>query len=289
MQCLTKIYQLLALAGSTHDQRRDSTPQIRLRLQLTKVSSCVMAAEVDWFSTERYAAQREEALRRFGRMLRNWRVRNGWTQYTSSKWGAEAGFPALAAGNLSNIEHGKQGNLRPSSVFQLADLNRRIAFREWGPVRSRSLRDQLEKASPITTDDGTPWGPTEFWAAYVGLLPIPKELDGPELEPAPVLTDDQARALCEQWRAELQQMVLTHDLDPVEALMELTRHAPSEHRRKLRQVLGAGALYTAQELLDSWDNQWMPAAALEQWKAKQALTPSGGGGGGSPLGKVLGA
>ena len=39
-----------------------------------------------WLSPERYVAQSDEAGRRFGRMIRCWRVRNGWTQYVIQYW-----------------------------------------------------------------------------------------------------------------------------------------------------------------------------------------------------------
>ena len=57
--------------------------------------------------------ERQEANRTgFGRMLLNWRRRNGWTQYTACSWADEAGFDTISYGNLSVIEQGKAGELR---------------------------------------------------------------------------------------------------------------------------------------------------------------------------------
>ena len=39
-----------------------------------------------------YVDSQAAALEDFGRMLRLWRERNGWTQYTAERWGREAGF-----------------------------------------------------------------------------------------------------------------------------------------------------------------------------------------------------
>ena len=51
---------------------------------------------------DRQAAAREQ----FGRMLRLWRERNGWTQYTVERWGREAGFRTVSSGNISMVEQG---------------------------------------------------------------------------------------------------------------------------------------------------------------------------------------
>lgn len=225
-----------------------------------------MGSEPTWFSNDRYTAQRDDALRRFGRMLRAWRLRNNWTQYTASHWAKEAGFQAMAAGNLSNIEHGKAGNLRPSTIFQLADLNQRVAKQEWGAVRSRELRDRLLGAKPIVDGDGKPWGPTEFWSCSVGLLAVPADLDEPEGQPVPELTDDAARLMSQQWRNELQEVLLERDLDPIDALGELSKLLPQQHRRRFRQVMSvSGADYKASELLELWANGWLPGMALSTW------------------------
>ncbi|MFZ0409467.1 MAG: hypothetical protein WAM11_15370 [Cyanobium sp.] len=76
---------------------------------------------------------RQEASRlAFGRMLLNWRRRNGWTQYTACTWAKAIGEPSMVIsyGNLSVIEQGKAGELRQKSFWQLGELNRRIAAKE---------------------------------------------------------------------------------------------------------------------------------------------------------------
>lgn len=225
-----------------------------------------MGTGTPWFSTDRYSEQKREALQRFGRMLRTWRIRNGWTQHTASQWGKQAGFQAIAAGNFSHIEHGKTNYVRPGTIFQLADLNQRIAGREWGPVRNRELRERLESSKPITDDHGVPWGPTEFWACSVGLIPVPAELDEPEGDPVPELTDEAAKLMSQQWRMELQEVLLERDLDPIDAFGELSKLLPQQHRRRFRQVMSvSGADYKASELLELWDNGWLPERALSTW------------------------
>lgn len=225
-----------------------------------------MGAGSGWFSSERYAAQRDEALWQFGQMLRIWRLRNHWTQYTASNWGKEAGFPSLAAGNWSNIEHGKAGNLQPSTFFKLAELNQRVAAADWSGVRSRNLMDQLDGSQPLCGDDGKLWGPCELWSCSVGLLPPPKALQPDLLTSAPAISQGETHNLCSKWRQQLRELVLEHDLDPSEALMDVAKHVDAQHRRRLRQVLGMdGRDYSATELQELWVNGWLPEKAIQQW------------------------
>lgn len=213
-----------------------------------------------------FAAQREQALQRFGAMLHAWRTRNGWTQHTAHQWAIAAGFRALTAGNLSKLERGLAGNPSPTTIFQLADLNHRIAMRQWGPVRSSSLRRRLEGALPIVDEHGAAWGPTEFWAASVGLEPIPPELAAPMQQPPPSITDAGAAALSDEWRQLFGSVVISQDLDPLEEVAAVAKLLPVESRRKMRQVLTLpGCCFTADELLSQWANGWMVAQALEQW------------------------
>ena len=89
------------------------------------------------------AAARED----FGRMLRLWRERNGWTQYTAERWGREAGFRTVSSGNISMVEQGKAGDLRAQAHFQLGDVNRRIAEKDWGPLKSQEIRQALAEVT----------------------------------------------------------------------------------------------------------------------------------------------
>lgn len=213
-----------------------------------------------WHKTQSYHDQRQKALSRFGVMLRRWREINGWSQHTGAQWGKAAGFSVPAAGNISNLERGLAGAPSPSTIMMLADMNARIAAREWGPVTSRQLRDRLLQSQPITDHDGTPWGPMEFWGASVGLHPIPEELQGhadqlmPEVDPV---------ELCEHWRQLLAAAVLDHDLDAAEAIAAMAKPAPAELRRRLRQVLAiSGCHLEREELPGLWANGWLPEQGL---------------------------
>lgn len=122
-------------------------------------------------------AEHQRHVARFGRLLRQWRERNGWTQYTAYKWAKEAGFTAMAYSTLSVMENGKAPKPRPETFFALAELNRRLAAQDWTGLHTRELRDQVQHGFPLLSDDGKPWGPMEFWGCHVGLIPVPSAFE----------------------------------------------------------------------------------------------------------------
>ena len=99
-------------------------------------------------------AKQLEAGQEFGRMLRRWRELNNWTQYTAYKWAKEAGFEVMAPSTLSVFENGKAPKPRPESFFALAEVNRRLAAKDFSGVRTRPLKDLISQAQPLVDDDG---------------------------------------------------------------------------------------------------------------------------------------
>jgi len=227
---------------------------------------------------DRQAAAREQ----FGRMLRLWRERNGWTQYTAERWSREAGFRTISSGNISMVEQGKAGDLRAQAHFQLADINRRIAEKDWGPVKSQELRQALAEATPIRGDDEQLWGPAEFWSCYVGLLPVPQAFRRPASEPMPQLSGDLAAALSGQWQRRFTEEASSRGLDPIETLQAVARQAPAAQRKALRAVLAGFRAYESSELAELWEGGWLPEQWLEQWRAGLEPATSDAGGEVSP-------
>ena len=217
------------------------------------------------------AAARED----FGRMLRLWRERNGWTQYTVERWGREAGFRTVSSGNISMVEQGKAGDLRAQAHFQLADVNRRIAEKDWGPVKSQEIRQALAEATAIRGDDGQLWGPTEFWSCYVGLLPVPQTYRRPDSEPMPEVSGDLATELSTQWRQQFTQEASRRGLDPIETLQGVARQAPAAQRKTLRAVLASFRDYEADELTELWEGEWLPERWIRLWS--EGLEPAASG------------
>ena len=227
-------------------------------------------------SYEELLARQEASRLAFGRMLLNWRRRNGWTQYTACTWARAIGEPSMVIsyGNLSVIEQGKAGELRQKSFWQLGELNRRIAAREWGRFGDAPLREKLEAAIPLG-DEGSPvWGPLEFWACYCGVRPVPPAFSA---APAPVISERQAVMLSGRWRKQLRSQIETHGLDPSTELAALMALAGEEHRRALYAVLTGFRSYSSEELSALWleGDRYRPELWLEQW---QASVPSAGTG-----------
>ena len=212
----------------------------------------------------------------FGRMLLNWRRRNGWTQYTACTWAEAIGEPKLVIsyGNLSVIEQGKAGGLRQRSFWQLWELNRRIASCDWGRFGDRELRQKLEAAIPLGDADCPLWGPLEFWACYVGLRPVPAAF---AVSPAPVIGPRQAALLSNRWRQQLRSLIDTHQLDPATALDALVHLADEEHRRTFYTVLTGFRAYSPQELSALWlhGDRYRPQQWLEQWIAELPSSKTG--------------
>lgn len=217
-----------------------------------------------------YKDTQSAAREAFGRMLRLWRERNGWTQYTVERWGREAGFATVSSGNVSMVEQGKAGDLRAQAHFQLADVNRRLADRDWGALHSADLRQALEGAEPITGDDGQLWGPSEFWCCYVGLLPVPEAFRQAPSEPAPALNDALAAELSSQWRQQVSAEATRRGLDPIETLQGAARQAPAAQRKTLRAVLAGFCDYRADDLTPLWQGNWLPQQWIDAWRASLA-------------------
>jgi transcriptional regulator with XRE-family HTH domain len=226
-------------------------------------------------------ARQAEARLAFGRMLRLWRERNGWTQYTVADWGKEAGFPAISYGNLSAIEQGKAGELRRPAFFQLAEVNRRIAEQSWGRLKSQALKDKLKGATAIVDDDGSLWGPIELWSCYVGLRPVPTAFQPKPRPEAPPVALQEARALSQTWRELVSSAVDERDLDAFEAVQEIARQAPLPLRKQLRTVLTSFGDYEPEQLKELWDGEWLPERWIQNWLENQ---PSPAGGAAEPAG-----
>jgi transcriptional regulator with XRE-family HTH domain len=215
-----------------------------------------------------------EARLAFGRMLRLWRERNGWTQYTVADWGKEAGFSAISYGNLSAIEQGKAGELRRPAFFQLADVNRRIAEQSWGRLKTQALKDKLKGATAIVDDDGTLWGPIELWSCYVGLRPVPTAFQPKPRPEAPPVALQEARALSQTWRELVSSAVDERDLDAFETVQEIARQAPLPLRKQLRTVLTSFGNYEPEQLKELWDGEWLPERWIRAWL--ENLSPAAG-------------
>jgi len=214
----------------------------------------------------------DESRRAFGKMLLNWRRRNGWTQYTACEWGAEANFEVISYGNLSVIEQGKAGELRQKAFFQLEELNRRIDSNErLKGVKSQRIRDQLENVEPLCGDDGKRWDAVDFWSCYIGYQPVPRAY---QTAPAPTLTAKRAEEFCQKWRQHVRRVVKERGADVTDALEQLAGTVPQQHRKRFREVLALDD-YSSSELAQLWieGEEFLPDGWIQAWEADDPAGP----------------
>ena len=206
----------------------------------------------------------QESRRAFGKMLLNWRRRNGWTQYTACEWGTEAEFEVISYGNLSVIEQGKAGELRQKAFFQLEELNRRLAEKDWGPIKSQRLKDQLKEAEPLRGDDDKLWDAVDFWSCYIGYAPVPRSY---QAAPAPTLTPKRAEEICQKWRQHVRRVIKEGGLDVTQALEQLVIGAPKEHQKRFSEVLAIDD-YSSVELAQLWvdGEEFLPEQWISAWE-----------------------
>jgi len=202
----------------------------------------------------------------WGRMLLNWRRRNGWTQYTACSWAEEAGFEAISYGNLSVIEQGKAGELRQKAFWQLGELNRRIVEKDWGPVKTQAIKEKLEGAIPLGDEACPVWTALEFWACYCGLRDVPEAFLS---TPAPTLGQRRASEISGKWRSQMRRVVEQCGLDPSEALEGLAAAAAPAYRKRFFAVLTGFSNYTPLELAQLWveGDIYSPALWLRDWES----------------------
>jgi len=201
--------------------------------------------------TEDWLAEQVLHREAFGKMLLVWRKRNGWTQYTGAKWGEEAGFSAISYGNLSVIENGKAGELRQKAFFQLAEMNKRIAEKEWGDVKCQEVKAKLRGAEPIG-DDGCPvWGMTEFLNCYIGQRAVPGKF---KEDVAPKLNQRHTAEIVNTWRREMRILMKEHQLSYQDSMGRIISEM-GEKGEKFVSVISGFDTYTPSELQELWDHK----------------------------------
>lgn len=105
---------------------------------------------------EQLLAEQDKHRTAFGWMLIRWRAANDWRVYDPAWLGEARGFRPVPYGLWQQLERGAAGELQSTTFMALSELN------QHAPV-------------PLGDWDGetTRWGPTEFWACYCGLQPVP--------------------------------------------------------------------------------------------------------------------
>jgi hypothetical protein len=225
------------------------------------------------YSEAERSRQREAALA-FGRNLRLWRRRQGWAQDTPAAWGKAINSLHVHASQWSQIETGVMVAPPPNLFVCFGHQNMRLAQQDFGAIRDRKLRKRIEAAEPIADDSG-PWGPVEFFAAYLGQRPWPHDL-----EPTPPAITDEAAA---EWSTTLREWFKrtadATNLDPLEAMVALMSCVDSDSdsdRQSFQRVLLGFGDYKAAELLDAWQREASGARDwINAWRRSMGLKADG--------------
>jgi hypothetical protein len=160
-----------------------------------------------------------QARETFGRFLRNWRKANGWVITTPQDWARACPeiIPAglrVSSGQWANLENAQIKQAQPSTFLQLAALNQALASEQRGSISDGLLKERVSSGQPVRRPDGTPWGPEDWFACYIG------NLEGPaELWPQP--GDDEPALQLELLKQRYLGLVQHHRLRPVTALVQL--------------------------------------------------------------------
>lgn len=214
-------------------------------------------------------AQLAQAREIFGRFLRNWRKANGWVITTPQDWAKacpELIPPGLrvSSGQWANLENAQIKQAQPSTFLQLAALNQALASKQRGRISDGQLKERVAAAKPVLREDGSPWGPEDWFACYIGNLQGPAEL-------WPLQGDEEAPLVFEQLNARYLALVQEHKLRPVTAMVQLLsvgRDLSTEQQLDIEgallqgEPLDAENLPLLQRLLDGWEANL--SAASEQ-------------------------
>lgn len=217
-----------------------------------------------------------QARETFGRFLRNWRKANGWVITTPQDWARacpEIIPPGLrvSSGQWANLENALIKQAQPSTFLQLAALNQALASSNRGRISDGLLKERVASGQPICRSDGTPWGPEDWFACYIGNLEGPAEL-------WPQSGDQQAAEQLAELKQRFLQLLDAHGLRPVTALVQLL--SGGQQLSTEEQLAIEGTLLQDEPM----DAATLPALAalLESWDSRLSASPGG------PAGQSIG-
>jgi len=214
-----------------------------------------------------------DARKRFGRTLKIWRLRGGWTQATISQWGKAAGFSPVTDAVINHLERGITDQPQPLTFIQLAIANERLANKDYGVISDRRLRELVQAQEPITDDDGTVWTAADFFSHFCALKEPPSWARQSSML---AITAEEAEKLSWQQRDMFLKYAQDCLLDRIEAWRELQQHCTGMSREQVeafKLVLGGHKSWTPEELAEMTDESGMNLSiqALQNWCDQESL------------------
>lgn len=219
--------------------------------------------------------QLEQARETFGRFLRNWRKANGWVVTTPQDWAKacpELIPPGLrvSSGQWTNLENALVKQAQPSTFLQLAALNQALASKQRGRISDPLLKERVAAAKPMLRADGSPWGPEDWFACYIGNLQGPADL-------WPKGADGAEGPGIEQLKQRYFELVAAHNLRPITAMVQLlgsSRGLSTDQQLEIEGALlqdepiNSRTLPVLQRLLDNWESSLTNAGKPESRRKK---------------------
>lgn len=216
-----------------------------------------------------------QARETFGQFLRNWRKANGWVITTPQDWAKacpEIIAPGLrvSSGQWANLENAQIKQAQPSTFLQLAALNQALGSKQRGRISDALLKERVQSAEPVLREDGSPWGPEDWFACYIGNLQGPVEL-------WPSSSAAQVSLAIEPLKTRYLALVDAHELRPITALVQLLscgKELAVEQQQEIEGALLHGeaisqeSLPALEKLLASWQEKLDERARKSSRKKK---------------------
>ena len=203
-------------------------------------------------------------------MLVNWRRINGWSGQTAEDWATAC--PDVLPVKLYNsvwtgLEKARNEKTNPQTFLALGLMNLALAERNYGTIRDRRLSDRVKGAEPITDETGAAWGPTEFFAGFMGEIAIPERFLKREF------TDAEAKELSAKWRAAFQKerrrRGISKPLAAYDEMMESVVGMDDEQETRWQEVLFGLGDYSPEEVDALRTNgDYLPARILQRWQTR---------------------
>jgi len=115
----------------------------------------------------------------FALTLKRWFKANGWPQAITDNWAKDTGVQAPTGPWASQVCGAMKGDFHPRVEFFLAfaRFNDAVAQQQFNAIQNRKVRDRLTKAAPLCLENGQPYGATEFFQLFTGLIDPPKQYE----------------------------------------------------------------------------------------------------------------
>ena len=191
----------------------------------------------------------------FALALKRWFKANGWPQAITDNWAKDPGVLAPTGPWASQVCGAMKGDFHPRVEFFLAfaKFNDAVAQQQFKTIQVRKVRDRLTNALPLTTDNGQPYGATEFFQLFTGLIDPPKQFEtDSQFEQSDL--DDILKACQDKFRA----LALAHMCSRAEA-WQMVRERLEQHPDinadqlpMIQEILAGLASPTVDEYPASW-------------------------------------